>query len=144
MTKTIERMIRRFFSYDLKFKYLDGFTHYLCTLIPALEITHKTGIHSSKGQTPAILEKACNSRLPEEILRKGLIEIYPTDSSLDFILDKEKQHEKSSMDDTFEYKEQNFENIHAVPDFKLGDIFPVSTPNFNYIQGLKKLGDSYV
>ncbi|MBW0530716.1 hypothetical protein O181_070431 [Austropuccinia psidii MF-1] len=54
MIQTLEDMIRRFFPYGLEFKDSDGFIHYLCTLIPALELAYKASVHSSTGQTPAI------------------------------------------------------------------------------------------
>ncbi|MBW0529533.1 hypothetical protein O181_069248 [Austropuccinia psidii MF-1] len=57
MIQTLEDMIRRFCTYGLEFKDSDGFTHYWCTLIPALELAYKTSVHSSTGQTPAMLEK---------------------------------------------------------------------------------------
>ncbi|MBW0513777.1 hypothetical protein O181_053492 [Austropuccinia psidii MF-1] len=38
MIQTLEDMIRRFCAYGLEFKNSDGFTHYWCTLIPALEL----------------------------------------------------------------------------------------------------------
>ncbi|MBW0550520.1 hypothetical protein O181_090235 [Austropuccinia psidii MF-1] len=36
MVQTLEEMIRRFCAYGLEFKDSDGFTHYWCTLTPAL------------------------------------------------------------------------------------------------------------
>ncbi|MBW0500077.1 hypothetical protein O181_039792 [Austropuccinia psidii MF-1] len=57
MIQTLEDMIRGFCTYGLEFKYSDGFTFDLCTLIPALELVHKISINSSTGKTPAILEK---------------------------------------------------------------------------------------
>ncbi|MBW0476224.1 hypothetical protein O181_015939 [Austropuccinia psidii MF-1] len=54
MIKNLEDIIKRFFAYGLKFKDSDGFTHYWCTLIPSLELEHKTSVYSSTGQTPAI------------------------------------------------------------------------------------------
>ncbi|MBW0537734.1 hypothetical protein O181_077449 [Austropuccinia psidii MF-1] len=41
MIQTLEDMIRGFCAYGLEFKYSDGFTHYWCTLIPALELECK-------------------------------------------------------------------------------------------------------
>ncbi|MBW0554230.1 hypothetical protein O181_093945 [Austropuccinia psidii MF-1] len=38
MIQTLEDMINRFCAYVLEFKDSDGFTHYWCTLIPALEL----------------------------------------------------------------------------------------------------------
>ncbi|MBW0497205.1 hypothetical protein O181_036920 [Austropuccinia psidii MF-1] len=117
--QTLEYMIRRFCVYGLEFKASDGFTHDCCTPIPALELAYKTLVHSSTGQTPAILEKGWNPRLPADTLRKDLIDIHPTASSFKIMLDK-------------------------VPDFKVGDLVLVSTLNFNNIKGPKKLKDSYV
>ncbi|MBW0557070.1 hypothetical protein O181_096785 [Austropuccinia psidii MF-1] len=57
MIQTLEDMIRRFCAYGLEFKDSDGFTHDWCTLIPALELEYKTSVHSSTGQTPAMLKK---------------------------------------------------------------------------------------
>ncbi|MBW0501899.1 hypothetical protein O181_041614 [Austropuccinia psidii MF-1] len=137
-------MIRRFCAYGLQFKYSDGLTHYWCTLIPAFELAYKTSVHSSTGQTPAILEKGWNPRLPAETLRKGFIDIYPTASSLNIMLDKVKHHEKQSMNDAFEYAKQKWDKSHKVQDFKVGYSVLVSTLNFNNIKGPKKLKDSYV
>ncbi|MBW0582862.1 hypothetical protein O181_122577 [Austropuccinia psidii MF-1] len=70
MIHTLEDMIRRFCDYGLEFKDSDGFTHYWCKLIPALELTYKTSIHSSTGKTPEMVEKGWNPRIPYDILKK--------------------------------------------------------------------------
>ncbi|MBW0505378.1 hypothetical protein O181_045093 [Austropuccinia psidii MF-1] len=57
MIQTLEDIIRRFCAYGLELKYSDGFTHYWCILIPALELEYKTSIHSSAGEAPEMLEK---------------------------------------------------------------------------------------
>ncbi|MBW0467704.1 hypothetical protein O181_007419 [Austropuccinia psidii MF-1] len=64
MIQTLKNMIMRFCAYGLELKDLDGFTHDWCTLIPALELEYKTSVHSSTGQTPAILEKGWNPKTP--------------------------------------------------------------------------------
>ncbi|MBW0583136.1 hypothetical protein O181_122851 [Austropuccinia psidii MF-1] len=86
--QTLEDMISRFCAYGLEFKDSDGFTHDWCTLIAALELAYKTSVHSSTGETPAMLEKGWNPRLPAGTLRKDLIDIHPTASSFKIILDK--------------------------------------------------------
>ncbi|MBW0502878.1 hypothetical protein O181_042593 [Austropuccinia psidii MF-1] len=91
-----------------------------------------------------MLEKGCNSRLPEDTLRKDLIDIHPTSSSFKMMLDKVKNHSKQSKDDAFEYAKQNWDKSHKVPDFEVGYLVLVSTLNFNNIKGPKKLKDSYV
>ncbi|MBW0573248.1 hypothetical protein O181_112963 [Austropuccinia psidii MF-1] len=56
--------------------------------MPELELAHKISVHSSTGQTPAMLEKGWNPRIPADTLRKDLIEIHPTASSFKMILYK--------------------------------------------------------
>ncbi|MBW0572085.1 hypothetical protein O181_111800 [Austropuccinia psidii MF-1] len=89
MIETLEGMIRRFCAYSLEFKYSDGFTHDLCTLIPALELAYKTSIHASTGKTPAMLEKGWNPQLPVDNLKKDLDVIHPTSLSFKLLLDKD-------------------------------------------------------
>ncbi|MBW0572658.1 hypothetical protein O181_112373 [Austropuccinia psidii MF-1] len=121
MIQTLEEMSRRFCAYGSEFKDSDGFTHDWCTLIPAFELAYKTSVHSSTGQTPAILEKGWNPRLPAETLRKYLIDIHPTASSFNMMLYKVKHHEKQSTDDAFDYAKWKWDKSHKVPDFKVGD-----------------------
>ncbi|MBW0553528.1 hypothetical protein O181_093243 [Austropuccinia psidii MF-1] len=97
MIQASEDMIRRFCDYGLEFKDSYGFTHYWCTLIHALELECKTSFHSSTGQTPAMLEKGRNPRLPADTLRKELIGIHPTALSFEFMLDKVKKHAKKAL-----------------------------------------------
>ncbi|MBW0505845.1 hypothetical protein O181_045560 [Austropuccinia psidii MF-1] len=101
MTQTLEDMIRRFCAYGLEFKDSDGSTHYWCTLIPALELSYKTSNHSSTGKTPEMLEKGGNLKLPVDTLKKELVDIHPTASSFELLLDKVRHHEKQIMNDAF-------------------------------------------
>ncbi|MBW0519086.1 hypothetical protein O181_058801 [Austropuccinia psidii MF-1] len=41
MIQTLQYMVRRFCAYGLELKDCDGFTHYWCTLLPALESQKK-------------------------------------------------------------------------------------------------------
>ncbi|MBW0569719.1 hypothetical protein O181_109434 [Austropuccinia psidii MF-1] len=124
MIKTLEDMIRRFCAYGLEFKDSDGFTHDWCTLIPALELAYKTSIHASTGETPAMLEKGWNPKIP-------------------LLLDKVGNHSNKSINDAFEYAKQKWDKSHKTPEFKVGDLILVSTLNFNNIKGPKKLKDSF-
>ncbi|MBW0494593.1 hypothetical protein O181_034308 [Austropuccinia psidii MF-1] len=99
MIQTLEDMIRQFCSCGLELKYCDGFTHDWCTLLPALELAYKTSIHSSTNQTPAILEKAWNPKLPQDSLRKYLVDTHPTVGSFKGMLDKARKHEIRFMED---------------------------------------------
>ncbi|MBW0546225.1 hypothetical protein O181_085940 [Austropuccinia psidii MF-1] len=122
--QTLEDMIRRFCAHGLELKDSEGFTNYWCTLIPALELAYKTSVHSSTGQTPAMLEKGWNPRLPADTLRKDLIDIHPTASSFKIKLDKVKHHAKQSMNDAFEYAKQKWDKSHKVPDIKVAILGP--------------------
>ncbi|MBW0516078.1 hypothetical protein O181_055793 [Austropuccinia psidii MF-1] len=78
MIQTLEDMIRRFCAYGLKFKDSDGFIHDWCTPIPALELAYKESFHSSIGETPEMLKKGWNPRLPHDTLKKDLVDIHLT------------------------------------------------------------------
>ncbi|MBW0547603.1 hypothetical protein O181_087318 [Austropuccinia psidii MF-1] len=136
-------MIRRFCAYGLEFKDSDGFTHDWCTLIPALELAYKTSIHSSTGKTPEILEKGCNPKLPYNTLKKDLVDIYPTASSFKLMLDKARHHENRCIQDSFKYAKERWDKSHKPPDFKIGDLFSVSTLSFDNMNGPKKLKYSF-
>ncbi|MBW0588615.1 hypothetical protein O181_128330 [Austropuccinia psidii MF-1] len=144
MIQTLEKMIRRFCAYGLEFKYSDGFTHDWCTLIPALEMAYKTSIHSSTGKTPEMLEKGWNTRLPYDTLKKELVDIHPTASSFNIILDKARHHANRCMQDSFKYAKERWDKSHKPPDLKIGDLVLVSTLNFNNIKVPKKLKDSFI
>ncbi|MBW0547249.1 hypothetical protein O181_086964 [Austropuccinia psidii MF-1] len=143
MIHTLEDVVRRFCAYGLEFKDCDGFTHDLYTLFPALELAYRTSIHASTNQTPAILEKGWNPKLPQDSLRKELIEIHPTAASFKGMLDKARKHAVRCMEDSFAYAKDKWEKSHATPDFKVGDLVLVSTTSLNNINGCKKLKDSF-
>ncbi|MBW0517482.1 hypothetical protein O181_057197 [Austropuccinia psidii MF-1] len=102
-----------------------------------------TSIHASTNQTPAILEKGWNPKLPQHSLRKDLVEIHPTSASFKQIIEKERKHEVRCMEDSFSYAKDKWDKSHAIPDFKVGDLVLVSTTNFNNIKGCKNLKYSF-
>ncbi|MBW0588414.1 hypothetical protein O181_128129 [Austropuccinia psidii MF-1] len=143
MIQILEDMVRGLCAYGLEFKDCDGFTHDWYTLLPALEFAYRTSIHASTNQTPAILEKGWNLKLPQDSLRKDLIEIHPTASSFKGMLDRARKHAVTCMEDCFAYAEQKWDKSHATPDLKVGELVLVSTTNFNKIKGCKKVKDSF-
>ncbi|MBW0553896.1 hypothetical protein O181_093611 [Austropuccinia psidii MF-1] len=118
MIQTLEDMIKRFCAYGLVIKDSDGFTHDSCTLIPALELAYKTSIHASTGKTPAMLEKGWNSKLPVDTLNKDLVDIHPNSSILKLFLDKVRQNENQSLNDSFEYAKQKWDKSQKTPNSK--------------------------
>ncbi|MBW0587808.1 hypothetical protein O181_127523 [Austropuccinia psidii MF-1] len=121
MIQTLEDMVRRICAYDLEFKDCNGFTHDWCNLLPALEFVYKTSIHASTSQNPAILENRWNPKLPQDSLRKDLVEIHPTAARFQGMLYKTRKHAIRCMKDSFEYAKDKCNKSHTTPDFKLGD-----------------------
>ncbi|MBW0523363.1 hypothetical protein O181_063078 [Austropuccinia psidii MF-1] len=91
-----------------------------------------------------MLEKGWNPRLPEDTLRKDLIDIHSTASIFKIMLDKVKHLAKQSMSDAFDYTTQKWDKSHKVTDLEVGDLVLVSTLKFNNSKVPKKLKDSYV
>ncbi|MBW0477634.1 hypothetical protein O181_017349 [Austropuccinia psidii MF-1] len=98
MIQTLEDMVRRFCAYALEVKDCDGFTHDWCALLRELELAYKTSIHAGTNPTPAILEKAWHPKLPQDSLRKYLVEIHTTANSSQGILTKARKHAVRFMD----------------------------------------------
>ncbi|MBW0480091.1 hypothetical protein O181_019806 [Austropuccinia psidii MF-1] len=144
MIQDIWDIIRTLCVYGLEFKGSDSFTHDWCTLISALKLAYSTSVHSSTVQTPDVLGKVWNPRLPEVILRKDLIEIHPKYSSFKILLDRVQIHSNKSINDSFDYEKQRWDKSHRVPDFKVGDLVLVLTLKFTNIKDPKKLKDCYL
>ncbi|MBW0551462.1 hypothetical protein O181_091177 [Austropuccinia psidii MF-1] len=143
MIQTLEDMVRRICAYGLEIKDCDGFTHDSCNLLPGLELAYKTSIHASTNQTPTILEKGWNPKLPEDSLRNDLVVIHPKASSFKGILDKARKHAVRCLEDSFAYAKNKWDKSHATPYFKVRGLVLVSTANFNNIKACKKHKDSF-
>ncbi|MBW0482070.1 hypothetical protein O181_021785 [Austropuccinia psidii MF-1] len=143
MIQTLEDMVRTFCAYGLELKGSNGFTNNWCTLLPALELEYKISIDAGTNETPAILEKGCNPRLPQDSLRKDLVEIHPTAASFKGLLNKARKQEIRCMEDSFAYARDKWDKSHATPDFRVGDLVLVSTTNFNKNKQCRKLEASF-
>ncbi|MBW0524122.1 hypothetical protein O181_063837 [Austropuccinia psidii MF-1] len=143
MIKTLEEMIRRFFSYGLKFESSDGFTHDWCTLIPALQLAYKTFIHPSTGKTPAILEKGWNPKIQVDTFKKDFFDINLTASSFKLFCHKVGHHAPQIMTDSFEYGKKKWDKSYKTPEFRVGDLILASTFNFKNMKGPRKLKYSF-
>ncbi|MBW0512630.1 hypothetical protein O181_052345 [Austropuccinia psidii MF-1] len=143
MIQTLDNMVRRFCAYGFDVKDCYGFTHDWCTLLQALELAYKTSIHSSTNQTTAILEKGWNPKLPQDSLRKDLVELHPTAASFKGMLYRARKNAARCMEDSFSYAKEKWDKSHATADFKVGDLVLVSTANSNNIKGCKKFKYSF-
>ncbi|MBW0493115.1 hypothetical protein O181_032830 [Austropuccinia psidii MF-1] len=130
----LRRHDQKILRLGLELKDSDGFTHYWCTIIPALELAFKTSIHYLTGKTQEMLEKSWNPRLPYDTLRKYLVDIHPKASSFKIRFDKDRHHANRCMQDSFKYAKKIWDKSYKPPEFKLGDLVLVSTLNFNNIK----------
>ncbi|MBW0486179.1 hypothetical protein O181_025894 [Austropuccinia psidii MF-1] len=112
-------------------------------LLPALELAYKTSINASTNQTPSILEKGWNPKLPQDSLMKDLVEIHPIAGSFKGMLDKSRKHAIRCMEDSFAFAKDKWDKSHATQDFKVGYLVLLSTTNFNNIKGFKNFKDSF-
>ncbi|MBW0549971.1 hypothetical protein O181_089686 [Austropuccinia psidii MF-1] len=122
MIQTLEDNVRRFCAYWLEVKDCYRFTYYLCPLLPALELAYKTSIKASTNQSPAILEKGWNPKLPQDSLRKYFFEIHPTAASFKGMLEPARKHAVRCMEDSFSYAKDKWDKSHATPDLKVGNL----------------------
>ncbi|MBW0591565.1 hypothetical protein O181_131280 [Austropuccinia psidii MF-1] len=82
-----------------------------------------------------MLEKGWNPRLPEDTLRKDLIEIYSTASSFKMIIYKAKDYAKQTLDNSFEYAKQKWEmGPKKLKDSYLGPFFIVALHGTDSVQ----------
>ncbi|MBW0515076.1 hypothetical protein O181_054791 [Austropuccinia psidii MF-1] len=103
MIQTLEDMVRRFCAYDLELKDSYGLTPVWGTLLPAFELAYNTFIHASTNQTPTIIEKGWNPKLPQDFLRKDLVELKTTAVSSKGTLEKARKHASRLIEDSFLY-----------------------------------------
>ncbi|MBW0466729.1 hypothetical protein O181_006444 [Austropuccinia psidii MF-1] len=91
----------------------------------------------------ALEDMGWNPKLPQDLLRKDLVEIHPTAGSLKGMLEKARKHAIRWREDSFAYYKGKWDKSHATPDFKVGDLVFVSTTDTNNIKGCKNLKDSF-
>ncbi|MBW0526973.1 hypothetical protein O181_066688 [Austropuccinia psidii MF-1] len=94
-------MVGRFCACGLEFKDCDGFNHDWCNFLPELELAYKTSINASTNQTPAILEEGWNPKLPQESMRRDLVQLNPTAASFKGMLEKARKLAVRCMEDSF-------------------------------------------
>ncbi|MBW0546925.1 hypothetical protein O181_086640 [Austropuccinia psidii MF-1] len=95
--QTLEDIVRGFCAYGLELKDWDGFNYDWCTFLPELELAYKTSMNTSANQTPAIIERGWNPKLPPDSLRKELVEIHPTAASFKGMLDQARKNAARCM-----------------------------------------------
>ncbi|MBW0549605.1 hypothetical protein O181_089320 [Austropuccinia psidii MF-1] len=106
MIQTLEDMISRFCAYG--------------------------SVFSSTGDTPAVLEKGWNPRLPADTQKKDLIEIHPTASRFKLMLDKVEHHAKKiqvELSGELENRHPTFP-LSLITPYKPADkkLFPLRNP----------------
>ncbi|MBW0580512.1 hypothetical protein O181_120227, partial [Austropuccinia psidii MF-1] len=60
----MEDIIRRFCAYGMEYKYHEGYTYYLDTILQAIQLAYTNSQHSTTGKSPSLVEKGWNPLLP--------------------------------------------------------------------------------
>ncbi|MBW0565155.1 hypothetical protein O181_104870 [Austropuccinia psidii MF-1] len=142
--QTMEDILRRFCDYGMEYKDHEGYTHDWVTLLPAIQLAYNTSQHSTRGKTPALVEKGWNPLLPVDHLKKTLLTIHPTAKDFHDMWKRACDTAAKCIAEAKEYNKQRWDKSHMEPDFKEGDQVLVSTLNFNNLMGPKKMRDSFV
>ncbi|MBW0505841.1 hypothetical protein O181_045556 [Austropuccinia psidii MF-1] len=90
-----------------------------------------------------MLEKGWNPTIHYYTTKKDLVDIHPTASSFEMILEKARHHVKRCMQDSFKYAKERWDKNHKPLECEVGYLVLVSTLNFENIKGPKKLKDSF-
>ncbi|MBW0538277.1 hypothetical protein O181_077992 [Austropuccinia psidii MF-1] len=91
----------------------------------------------------SLADRIVTPTLPFGTLNKDLVDIQPTESSFEFMLEKARNHPNRCVRDSFKYVKELWAKSHKRPDFKIGDLVLVSTFKLNNMNGPNKLGDSF-
>ncbi|MBW0468343.1 hypothetical protein O181_008058 [Austropuccinia psidii MF-1] len=83
MIQTMEDILRGFCSYGMECKDHEGYTHEWVTPLPAVQLAYNTSQHSTKGRTPALVQKGWNPLFPVDHLKRNLLTIHPTAKDFD-------------------------------------------------------------
>ncbi|MBW0492216.1 hypothetical protein O181_031931 [Austropuccinia psidii MF-1] len=89
------------------------------------------------------MEKACNTSLPQDSMRKDLIQKNPTAAIFKGMLYKSRKHAVRLTENSFSYSKVKWHKSHDTPYLKVGDLELVSTTYFNSIKGCKNIKDSF-
>ncbi|MBW0487425.1 hypothetical protein O181_027140 [Austropuccinia psidii MF-1] len=144
MIQKMEEILRRFCAYGMGYKDHEGYTHSWVTLPPAVQLAYNTSQHSTRGKTPALVEKGWNPLFPFNHLKKNLLTIHPTAKDLHDMCKRACNTAAICIAEAKEYKKQRWDKTHMEPDFKEGDQVLVSTLSFNNLTGTKEMRDSFV
>ncbi|MBW0471979.1 hypothetical protein O181_011694 [Austropuccinia psidii MF-1] len=102
-----------------------------------------TSAHASTIQTPSILDKGWNPRLPQDPLRNDFSGQQPTAARFKEMLEKASKDAVRFVEDTFAYAKDKWDRSRPTPDFKLGDLVILSATKLNNIKVCKNLKDSF-
>ncbi|MBW0478891.1 hypothetical protein O181_018606 [Austropuccinia psidii MF-1] len=108
------------------------------------QLAYNTIQHSTTGKTPALVEKGWNPLLPVDHFKKNLLNIHPTAKDFHEMWKHFCDTAAKCKAEAKEYNNQRVDKSHMEPDFQEGDKVLVSTLNFNYLKGPKKIRDLFV
>ncbi|MBW0556121.1 hypothetical protein O181_095836 [Austropuccinia psidii MF-1] len=121
MIKTMEDILRRFCVYGMEQKDHKGYTHDWVTLLLAVQLAYNTSQHSTKGRTPALVEKGWHPLLPVDHLKKNILTIHPTAKDFHDMWTRACDTAAKCIAEAKDYNRQRWDKTHVELDFKEGD-----------------------
>ncbi|MBW0476705.1 hypothetical protein O181_016420 [Austropuccinia psidii MF-1] len=108
-------IIRRFCAYCMECKDHEGYTHYVVTLLPAINVAYNTSQHSTTGKSLPLLQKGWNPILPVDHLKKNFLTIGPTEKDFNYMWKRECYTAEKCIPEANKYKKQRYEKTHKEP-----------------------------
>ncbi|MBW0472208.1 hypothetical protein O181_011923 [Austropuccinia psidii MF-1] len=141
MIQTLEDIRRRICTYDMEYKYHEGYTHDWFTLLPAIQMAYNASQHSTTVKLPSLVEKGCNPLFSVDNLKKNLLDIHFTSKDFHDTCKKAFDIAERCIAEAKGYRKQRYDKTHKEPDSREGDKVLVSTLNFNNLKGPKRMRD---
>ncbi|MBW0504148.1 hypothetical protein O181_043863 [Austropuccinia psidii MF-1] len=144
MIQPMEDINRILCAYGMEYKDYEGYNHDWVTLLPEVQLAHKTSQNSTTGKSPPLVEKGWNPLFPVHHLKKNLLTIHPTAKDFHDMWKRDCDTASRFIAEAKEYNKLRWDKSHMEPDFKEGDQVLVSTLNFNNLKGPKKMRDPFM
>ena len=146
MIQNLEDMIRRHCAFGMMYDDNEGYTHDWISLLPGLQSSYNSKIHSTTGKTPFDLERGYILNPPRPFLNNNLgkLDLHLSSSSFSHVQAMARDHAKECVSTAFAYEKKKWDKSHLEPSFKAGNQVLVSTVNFHNLTTNQKLKDPFI
>lgn len=142
--QTLENMIRRYFSFGLKYKDKDGYAHDWVSLLTALDIAYDNSLHRTTEISSFKIGRGYNPWMPQDNFKRIYVDMHPAALKFADMLKKATSYGASCIEGAVNYNKSRWDKTQTEPTFKMGDPELESTMNFINLRQPRKLQDSIV